>query len=230
MKYQGSKNRIAKYILPIILEDADEHDVYWEPFVGGGNMIDKVEFNGLKVGSDIDELAIDALVTIKSFIDKIPKNNMEFTEKDYHIVKKFNHNISGYAAYALSYGGKKWGGWCRDKEGKRDYVAEAYKNAIKQSKKIQDVKFTCCCYLDLNFDNATIYCDPPYKNTTKYSVNFDYEVFYDWCRKQKEKGNKVFVSEYNMPIDFTCLWEKEIVSSLTKDTGSKKGIERLYTI
>ena len=38
MKYMGSKNRIAKYILPIILKDRKEGQWYVEPFVGGANM------------------------------------------------------------------------------------------------------------------------------------------------------------------------------------------------
>lgn len=36
MKYMGSKNRIAKEILPIILRDRKPNQWYVEPFVGGG--------------------------------------------------------------------------------------------------------------------------------------------------------------------------------------------------
>ena len=36
------------------------------------------------------------------------------------------------------------------------------------------------------------------------------------------------MSEYNAPEDFECVWHKEITSSLTKDTGSKMGIEKLF--
>jgi DNA adenine methylase len=46
----------------------------------------------------------------------------------------------------------------------------------------------------------------------------------------KEAGHTVFVSEYNMPDDFTCIWSKEQVSSLTRDTGSKTAIEKLFTL
>lgn len=30
-------------------------------------------------------------------------------------------------------------------------------------------------------------------------------------------------------IDFECVWQKEIVSSLTQDTGSKKAVENLIS-
>lgn len=91
MKYMGSKNRIAKEILPIILAHRTPNQWWVEPFVGGGNMIDKV--TGNRLGSDND---------------------------------------------------------------------------------------------------------------------------------------KVFISEYNAPDDFECVWSKEIVSSLTKNTGGKTGIEKLF--
>lgn len=81
-------------------------------------------------------------------------------------------------------------------------------------------------------NNCIIYCDPPYRNTTKYKYKdkLDYEQFYNWCRDMKEAGHTVFVSEYNMPDDFTCVWSKEQVSSLTRDTGSKTALEKLFTL
>ena len=45
MKYMGSKWRIAKHILPIILEGRKDGQYYVEPFCGGCNMIDKVPGN-----------------------------------------------------------------------------------------------------------------------------------------------------------------------------------------
>ena len=45
MQYMGSKNRIAKHILPIMLAERKPDQWWVEPFVGGANMIDKVEGN-----------------------------------------------------------------------------------------------------------------------------------------------------------------------------------------
>lgn len=49
MKYMGSKARIAKYILPIIIKDRKENQWYVEPFVGGYN---SVFGDGTQVGID----------------------------------------------------------------------------------------------------------------------------------------------------------------------------------
>ena len=46
MKYLGSKNRISKYISPILQQYINENRIttYYEPFVGGANIIDKIDF------------------------------------------------------------------------------------------------------------------------------------------------------------------------------------------
>lgn len=223
MKYVGSKNRIAKYILPIML--AERGDKPWvEPFVGGGNIIDKVK--GERYGYDINIDAINALITIRDSIDSIAKNDTEFTEQDYKLTN------DSFAGFAYSYGAKWRGGWRRDKAGKRDYIAEAYRNALKQHPLLQGVHLECRSYDSLIFSKPSlIYCDPPYAGTTKYSTgSFSHDHFWQWCRDQKNLGHTIFISEYSAPSDFKCLWEKEIVSSLTKNTGSKKGVERLFTI
>ena len=55
-------------------------------------------------------------------------------------------------------------------------------------------------------NNSVIYCDPPYKDTAKYTVDFNHNEFYKWCKKQKQL---TIISEYNMPEDFICIAEKE---------------------
>ena len=82
--------------------------------------------------------------------------------------------------------------------------------------------------IPLATENDIIYCDPPYEGTTKYKDDFNHVVFWQWCRDMASKGHIIFVSEYNAPNDFECVWQKEIVSSLTQDTGSKKAVEKLF--
>ena len=45
MVYMGSKRRLAKELIPILTKDLDENTYYVEPFVGGANMIDKIDHN-----------------------------------------------------------------------------------------------------------------------------------------------------------------------------------------
>lgn len=228
MQYMGSKKRIAKHILPIMLAERKPNQWWVEPFVGGANIIDKVD--GKRMGADVNPYVIDALIAIRDCVSDLPRNNQEFTEHDYKQLRKSEeYKYKGYAGFAFSYGGKWLGGWRRDGSGKRDYVNESYKNAVKQSPLLQRVQFVNASYLDLQIpDNSLIYCDPPYEGTTKYKDGFDHAEFWQWCRGMSHKGHTVFVSEYNAPDDFECVWQKEIVNSLAKDTGSKKTVEKLY--
>ena len=100
----GSKNRIAKFILPIMLKYKKIDQCWVEPFVGGANIIDKVQGN--RIGADINPRVIDALVAIRDHANDLPKSNKEFTESDYKQLRKNNnYKYKGYAGFAFSYGG-----------------------------------------------------------------------------------------------------------------------------
>lgn len=107
---------------------------------------------------------------------------------------------------------------------------------MKQTPKIKDVKFVCSSYDQnkyCNLKNALIYCDPPYQNTTKFETgSFDYDKFWDWCRRMS-KCNKVFISGYQAPDDFKCVWSKESLANLDcnrgNDRNKKLRVEKLFT-
>lgn len=57
MIYMGSKNRIAKDLLPIITKYLTKDRWYVEPFCGGCNMIDKVNHNK-RIANDYNKYLI----------------------------------------------------------------------------------------------------------------------------------------------------------------------------
>ena len=102
-------------------------------------MIDKVK--GSRIGSDLNKYVIEALKSIRDCLNELPKTKKEFTELNYKELRQNDdYKHKGYAGFAFSYGGKWLGGWRRDKENKRDYVAESYRNAQKQSPKLKGVE------------------------------------------------------------------------------------------
>ena len=230
MKYVGSKNRISKDLLNIMLPYRGNR-VWVEPFVGGGNMIDKV--TGDRLGSDANADVIGALMFIRDHLDKIPKNNLEFTESMYKNLRNREESmLNSFAGFAYSFGAKWLGGWSRS--GNRDYVNEAHKNAVKQSPKLQGVDLVCRQYYDLDIPaSSLIYCDPPYRNTTRYAVGgFDHDNFFEWCRNMKQKGHIVFVSEYQAPDDFECLWQGQIKTNFAskRTEATHVAVERLFKV
>ena len=82
MQYLGSKNKIAKHLLPIILKNRKPEQYYVEPFMGGGNMIDKVD--GLRIGNDINYYLIEMWKSLQK--GWIPPDVV--TEEEYRYYKK----------------------------------------------------------------------------------------------------------------------------------------------
>lgn len=232
MKYMGSKNRIAKYILPIMLEYRKEGQYWVEPFVGGANMIDKVEGN--RIGSDSNPYLLKTLLFIRGNKRLIPLNNKEYTEEMYLKAKNMKSKellkspIDCFALFNYSFGSKFKGGWSRNKRG-TDYVKECVKNILKQSENIQGVNFVEAEYQSLIIPpKSIIYCDPPYYGTTKYKVSFNHSEFWQWCRDKVKEGHMVFVSEYNAPEDFKYIWSKEVNNNMEKGCNTKKSFEKLF--
>tara|TARA_R110000764_G_C10968110_1_gene378958 strand:- start:430 stop:1149 length:720 start_codon:yes stop_codon:yes gene_type:complete len=228
----GSKNRIAKHILPIILKDRKPDQVYVEPFVGGANSI--CEVDGERIGGEFN-VYISAMWAelekgwLPPLIDKATYLHVKGNKS------KYPNYVIGWVGICCSYSGKWFGGYAgkvSTKGGLRDYQAEAFANVKKQLPKIKGVKFVCSHYDYLDIPkNSIIYCDPPYAATTGYAASFNHETFWDWCRKKAGQGHKVFISEYNAPDDFISVWEQEVKSSLSangKSGSSKKSIERLF--
>lgn len=230
MKYVGSKNRIAKDILEIMLPLRGDR-TWVEPFVGGANLIDKV--TGDRIGADANENVINALKFIRDDLSIIPKNNKEFTEEMYKALRKSpDSKLKSFAGFAYSFGAKWLGGWSRS--GDRDYVSEAYRNAIQQSPRLQGIDLRHSCYKELRIPpRSLIYCDPPYANTTKYATgNFDHKEFFQWCRDKHNEGHIVFVSEYEAPEDFKCVWQGGIKTNFAsrRVQATHIAIEKLFTL
>ena len=228
MMYMGSKSRVARHILPIMLQDKPLYNWWVEPFVGGGNMIDKV--SGRRLGGDANCYAIEALLAIRDHVHLLPKNNTEFTEDDYNsLIKGDSYPYKGYAGFAFSFGGKWLGGWSRRKNEDYDYVKSAYNSALRQSPKLKGVHLVVSNYETLYIPpRSLIYCDPPYRFKTGYKGSFDHDRFWQWCREKAQEGHGIFISEYEAPPDFICVWQKAISNKLAKKKDAKIGTEKLY--
>ena len=231
----GSKNRIAKHLLPIMLAEAEKHGItkWVEPFVGGANMIDKVPSSFERIGYDLNDHAIHALIDIRDNVESLPDSVSENEYKSFYGMPA--ESFSSLVRFGASFGGKFENGFARGKAAggsNRNYWAETKRNALKQSPKIQGVQFICDSYESLSLENSLIYCDPPYQGTTGYKTGaFDHDKFFDWCREQA-KNNIVFVSEYNAPDDFVEVWRGEIKTNFasTRKKATHNAIEKLFRV
>ena len=232
MIYMGSKARLAKELVPIIQKYIDKSgfDTYYEPFCGGCNIIDKVKASN-RIGSDIHPYLIALLKQAQEDASVFPETyDEDFYKEVKNNVEKYPEWLVGLVGFS-SFGGKWWGGFPRDKRDDRDTIAASIRNIKKQSPLLKDIIFKCCSFEEVNIYNSVIYNDIPYKNSTKYTNHFDYDKFYNWCRKQKNNGNIVLCSEYEMPSDFECIWEKVYsVSFDSRRTNKQIRIEKLFIL
>jgi len=225
MQYMGSKNRIAKYILPIMLAERKPDQWWVEPFVGGANMIDKV--SGKRIGNDNHKHLIALHQALQT--GWIPPT--EVSKEMYYDVKnnqeKYSDEIIGFVGFLCSFGGKWWGGYAANKKGV-NYANRGSRVLTKQAKKLTGVFFVNGSYLDMKIpSNSLIYCDPPYEGTTAYKDAFDHKVFWQWCRDKSIEGHTVFVSEHNAPDDFKCVKTIEHKTILDKNSQYKR-VEKLF--
>lgn len=236
MKYMGSKLRIAKDILPIILENRKPEQYYVEPFCGGCNLMDKV--SGNRIAGDINKYLIamwQGLQENQTRPHDIPKQIYDKAREDCN--NNSNQSFSdfeiGWIGWMTSFNGRFFdGGYSGTISGGRNYITEQINNVEKQISKLQSVRFFSCDYSKMDIpDGSIIYCDIPYKGTKQYHVSrqFDYDRFWQWCLSKKEQGHTVFVSEYNAPDEIECVWSKEITNSLNT-TITYKPVEKLFRI
>lgn len=254
MKYMGSKSRITKHIVPILQGIIDRNDIhcYYEPFVGGCNVIDKIVCDN-RIGNDVNPYLIELLKgqqrgllrilpthITKEHYDEVRTeyNRLKDNPKDY--IRNFDDWYIGAIGFLASYNGRffdgGYSGVITEKTGRhRDFYDEAKRNLEEQD--LRGIEFYNYDYKRLVINNmkCLVYCDPPYFNTKQYnySKNFDYNKFWDWVREQS-KNHIVIVSEQNAPDDFKVIWEQPITRSIGNrtldDVKNKDVVEKLFTV
>jgi len=242
MKYMGSKSRIAKYIVPIIQGyiDCSDTDKYYEPFVGGANVIDKIK-SSHKYASDLNPYLIALLKHVQSggeLYGEVPKELYDkarsaFSTGDTSGFKDWQiGNIGFIASYNGRWfdGGYAKPGYEKTKNGLRfrDYYREASDNLMEQAPQLKGITFHACNYEDAHPKGFVVYCDPPYAGTKQYAnaLKFDYVKFWDTMRRWAA-SNIVLVSEQSAPDDWNAIWEQTVNRSIKAD-DKRAATEKLF--
>lgn len=193
LQYMGSKSKIAKKLIPYILEHYERGMNYVEPFCGGCNMIDKIDIPN-RVAADSNYYLIEMWKAFQRGWN--PPNYI--SEEEYKNVRKNKEQYDpawvGLVGFGSSFGGGWFKGYAKNST-KTNYLNQTLNVIQKQIKKLRGVKFIHSSYKDLDIlPGSIVYCDPPYQNTSKYKEDVDHEEFWQWVRKMS-KGNHVYVSE-----------------------------------
>lgn len=236
MKYMGSKNRIVSDIVPIMLNYRKENQLFVDMFCGGCHVIQTIK--GRKIANDKNKYLIAMWQGLQKNRDRPTIISKELysrarTEYNNGTNIEFDDFMIGWIGWMASYNGRFFdGGYSGHDVGEthRDYISEQIRNTESQINDLEDVIFFSRDYRDFELeDPSLIYCDIPYIGTKQYSTSkdFKHDAFFQWCRDMSKNGHTVFVSEYEAPNDFICLWQKEITNSMNQ-TKTYRPTEKLF--
>jgi DNA adenine methylase len=210
MRYTGSKNRLAGHLLPIFQEafKVYPNGAYIEPFVGGANMIMHVN-HPIRVGYDYNKHLIALLREAQAESQKLI-NSECYSKAAFKYVKANMENYQDWYVGAVGFLPTYCNMWMKSYVGHlRPKQFESAKNSLLKHD-MSGIHFLQSDYRDITIGKGNvIYCDPPYKHYDYYKMPFIHSEFCDWVRNAS-RDNIVFVSEYEMPTDFECVWKKTI--------------------
>lgn len=90
---------------------------------------------------------------------------------------------------------------------------------------MQNLEITGVSYDEMEIlPNSVVYCDPPYRGTEGYGVEFDSDKFFQWAT---DAPFPVYISEYSAPDDFVSIASvgKQVTFS---QKNNKKAIENIF--
>ena len=100
---------------------------------------------------------------------------------------------------------------------------------MKQQKALTNATFVEEDFFNLSLKDTLIYIDPPYKNSKKFKVPFDYDKFWDKAQ-ELSKNNIVLISEQIIPDDVEILMTKEIKMTMNAKGNYKSRTEYLVKV
>jgi len=239
--YGGGKAKIGHHIYDVINKELEslvdkgykEYRIYIEPFCGmlgiAHHFIKNEKFNKYILSDKNNNIIL--------MWNKLKKGNWILpapcNKEEYKILKnsKKETALKGYYGVSCAYYGIFQAGYkvnirSRDKTQKLGELLNKY-NSTNEGSPFK-VKIVCKSYDSYNPKGMVIYCDPPYKNTgigNLYFKDFDTDKFWNIMRQWSD-DNLVFISEYEAPDDFECIWEKNINSIFNGNMKTKT--EKLF--
>ncbi len=245
LKYPGSKTRIAKWICSFI----PEHDVYLEPFFGGGAVFFNKEPARIETINDLSAEVYNYFKVLRNNADELIKlieltpysreeYNNAFTSTDDHVEQARRFAVRCCQGFGCS---NRYRNGFRSSIGKSSPRTTTFWNnfpdTLKQaSKRLLEAQIENQDALRLieryNKEEVFIYVDPPYLIETRKGYLYQHELdefeHIKLLNALKKHKGKVMISSYENDLYDTHLkgWGKEQKSTTAE--GSVKRIETIY--
>lgn len=226
MRYQGGKFRLRKHIVPLIDARLSPGQTYWEPFLGGANILPYVRSDVTRIGSDTRKDLVELYKAVQAGWEP-----PEHVTREEYIALRYgprNTALSGFASTAWSFCGTVWSSYVTVEQAKR--VGQRHQSGPIREQLIAqiggiDATFLHSDFLTCEFEGVpdVIYCDPPYAGTAAYAgAKFDHAAFWERCRYFASLGAEVLVSESTGPSDAKVVFEKPGIGDMQGKDGKRK--------
>lgn len=236
MQYMGGKAGVARRIVQAILSDTDNRSNWFEPFVGGGNVL---EHAAPHFDSSTAMDAHQDLIMMWSAVRDGWRPSERVSRERYETLRHAEPSPErGYVGFGTSFGGKWFGGFSgdHDRSGTRDPLSVVSARTVCRQGSVFEaagVTFQQALFGDVAPDpGSVVYCDPPYAGTTGYSTGaFDHESFWKTLEAWSESCD-VYVSEYTGPesVSVATVWSHEKRNVLKSSDNRASGSEKLFKV
>ncbi len=235
MQYMGGKARIAKKLTEVMLSMTTERQTYLEPFMGGAWVLAQMapHFAAPAAGDVMPDVAMMWSAVQQGWV---PPTEMS-RERWYQLKDESPSPERAFAGFGCSFGGKWFAGFARpdprQHESTGGYAGAAARGIEKKRAAIQPVFIDHTDYRNWRPGPGTVvYCDPPYAGTTAYGGvgEFHPDEFWNVMRWWNYWGATVFVSEYQAPPDWRCVWQQDQRTSLKATDNQGTVTEKLFTL
>ena len=246
MRYPGGKQRLAKYILPLIPKNIK--GIYVEPFLGSGAIF--FALNPQKaLLSDVNQDLVDVYIGVKRSPQRVWEIYSRFPrdKQSYYNIRNLeikNDDLSYRAARWLYLNRNCFNGvWRQNSKGKfnsgyggSDRIPGLTKKDIEDaSNRLEKAKIMCSDFepiIDNSEEDDFIFCDPPYKPHSKeliqslYFGSFHFNEYKRLARSLERASNRgtrwlLTISSHQ---DILNLFNKNRVIKMSNGTGQKLGI------
>jgi DNA adenine methylase len=236
LKYLGGKARIAKELAAFIASRHGDRWLFVEPFMGGANMTVELAKH-FRYG-----FASDAVPDLALLYNAVQAGWVPPTEVSPELYASLRHAEPSALRAFVGFGCSRSGIWFSGFVGRVERVVKGkhhVDNPVQEItgalRRLRDaaphVEFTHRSYDAAGpIEGAVAYCDPPYASTTGYQQGaFDTAKFWATMRQWRAAGMHVYVSEYQAPDDWRCVWEKPKKLGMRASDGTQRlSVERLY--
>ncbi|SRR5258706_96798 len=212
LTYFGGKQKLAKHILPLI----PKHNLYCEPFFGGGAIFFAKQPSEIEVVNDINGDLINFYFVMKNDFKKLQKEiKVTLHSREYHHIAKivlgypqlFNNVKRAWAIWVLaneSYSSRLDSDWGYDRkkntsakrlQHKREDFSDDYAKRLEQT----EIENTDALKVIETRDSkqSFFYCDPPYFNASRgHYIKYSEQDFENLLKLLATIKGKFLLSSY----------------------------------